>query len=448
MNPSTKALIVFVKAPEPKKVKTRLGESIGYKKAAYVYEQLLNYTAQVCEKLDDTDVYIFHDEKISQNIIWEKFNNQLQIKGDLGQKMEHAFGYCFEKGYKKVACIGSDCITIQPKDLENAFFDLENKELVFGPATDGGYYLIGMRNLYPIVFQNMPWSQSNLLLSTLEICKSKGLSVTILRTLSDIDYEDDLLSHKEELKMFNKEFFSFLDDEQEFKLSVIIPAYNEEKTILKCIELLDTTDNRLKEIIVVDGQSSDQTVSLAKKTAAKVIVSPQKGRAFQMNYGASQSIGNYLYFVHADTQVPASYLDDIQSQKEAKIKVGCYRFKFDTNHTLLKLNAFMTRFPFLICRGGDQTLFIEKKLFDQLDGFDEKHTIMEDYSILQKVKKRKENFRVIPKNVIVSSRKYDENSYWKVQYANYIAYNMFKKGKSQEEIKKKYKQLIKLERYE
>ena len=204
----------------------------------------------------------------------------------------------------------------------------------------------------------------------------------------------------------------------------------------------------MKEIIVVDGKSEDQTIALAKNTAAKVIVSPKRGRAQQMNYAAEKAKGNYLYFVHADTKVTNTYLDDIQTQIKKGKKAGCYRFKFDRNHPLLKLNAFMTRFPFLICRGGDQTLFIEKRLFEQLDGFNDELCIMEEYDLLMRLKKRGIPFGIIPKSVIVSARKYEKNGYWKVQYANFRAFNMFKNGKSQEKIKEKYNELLKIERYE
>ena len=450
MSPSTKALIVFVKPPIAGEVKTRIGATLGYKKAARIYEQLLIYTARLCQQLNGVEVYVFHGNQIDSLDIWGRFHNKVQVEGDLGKKMAHAFEYCFKQGHKKVIGIGSDCISISKDDLTEAFYCLEKCDIVFGPAEDGGYYLIGMSDYEPFLFQNMPWSQPSLLLETLEKCKSECKKVNLLRTLSDIDFEEDLYKHKVALQKFNPSFFSFLDRTKELSISVIIPTLNEESTILKCIQKLSLPDPRINEIIVVDGGSKDQTVKIAKQSTekAKVIVSNQKGRALQMNLGALNAQGNFLYFVHADTLVPSSYINDIEKQIKKGYITGGFRFKFDSKHPLLKLNAFLTRFPFLICRGGDQTLDLEKRLFDQVDGYKDELTIMEEYDLIQRVRKRGVQFGVIPKSVIVSARKYNENSYWKVQYANFIAFTMYKKGEPEDEIKKKYNKQLNLDRYE
>lgn len=448
MKPSVHALIVFVKPPESGKVKTRLGKTIGFEKAASVYEQLLIYTANICAKLEQTTVYIFHSGKTAPLAIWQEFENELQTDGDLGKKMAHAFQFCFQKGHQKVIGIGSDCISIQHTDIEAAFNKLTNKDIVFGPAQDGGYYLIGMRQYFSFLFQNMPWSQPQLLEKTLDQCHTNEKSVALLQELSDIDYEEDLYAHKKELQTFNPTFFSFLNQNEKLSVSVIIPALNEEKTISACIKALTTNDYRLREIVVVDVKSEDNTAEIASNSMAKVIISDERSRSKQMNLGAEHAKGNYLYFVHADTKVPQSYLNDIEKKIDSGYESGCYRFKFDSKHPILKINSFMTRFPFLICRGGDQSLFIKKERFEQLGDFKEELSIMEEYDLLLRLKKNKIKFGIMPKSVVVSARKYEKNGYWKVQHANFSAFRMFKKGRSQEEIKKVYNERINIQRYE
>ncbi len=106
-----------------------------------------------------------------------------------------------------------------------------------------------------------------------------------------------------------------------------------------------------------------------------------------------------------------------------------------------KGNSFFTRFKVLWCRGGDQTLFIDKATFDQNSGFNEKYVIMEDFEFIQRLW-NKHPFKIIPKSVSVSARKYELNGYFKVNLANLKLYRMFKKGCNPAILKKKYMELI------
>lgn len=437
---TSKALIVFVKKPEAGKVKTRLGKTIGYEKAAEVYEQLLRYTAEICSRLNNIDIFIFHAEKIYSADYFSNFNSCLQVQGDLGSKMNHAFSQVFSKNYKQVICIGSDCISLTSEKILSAFEVLGKNDYVFGPAIDGGYYLIGMKNLSPHLFENIKWSTSSVLKDTLSRLKEKDYQ--LLEKLPDIDYEEDLIYQKDKLLDFNSAFFSFLNDKsKKNKISVIIPTLNEAKNIKDCILELKKNQYNLGEIIVVDAQSADKTKEIASDLGAKIIDSEFKSRAKQMNLGAQSANCDILYFVHADVKVPTNYTNHILKSIEKGADAGCFRFVFDKNHALLKLNAFFTRFPFLVFRGGDQTLFVKKSIFESLGGFPEDHIIMEEYTFIKNLKKRF-TFKVIPENVIVSARKYDKNSYWRVQYANFLVFNMYRLGYSQEKLKNKYSKLL------
>lgn len=207
-------------------------------------------------------------------------------------------------------------------------------------------------------------------------------------------------------------------------LSIIIPTYNEEDNISKLIHHLQKSIHKNVEIIVSDGGSTDGTKNIVETLGVKFYTSPQKGRAHQLNFGASKSVGDVFYFLHADTLPPTSFVKDIQEALDEGYSIGCYRFQFDSDKTLLKVNAYFTRFDRLMCRGGDQSLFITKDLFTALNGYCENHKIMEDYDIIIRARKT-EKFKIIPKNVIVSARKYDYNSYFKVNIANLIAFSMY-----------------------
>lgn len=225
-------------------------------------------------------------------------------------------------------------------------------------------------------------------------------------------------------------------------VSIIIPTYNEEKNILNLLNYLkENSDERLVEIIVVDGGSQDQTVRIVKEAGFTCWISEKKGRAAQMNSGYRLSKGDLLYFVHADSFPPASYLDDLQHSIDQGYLSGCYRFRFDSDHLMLKINSYFTRFDRIMCRGGDQTLFITRNLFEKLNGFQEDFLIMEEYDLIQKIQ-RITQFKIIPKDVIVSARKYDRNHYLQVNFANLVVFMMYFAGARQETMVHAYKSLI------
>ncbi len=228
------------------------------------------------------------------------------------------------------------------------------------------------------------------------------------------------------------------------RISVIIPTFNEEKNIGPLVEYLrNEGGHTLQEIIVADGGSQDKTAELAQKAGAVVVVSPKKGRAAQMNYGVSFATAEILYFVHADARPPKSFVADIQAAVGEGYFSGCYRFRFDSDKTILKLNNYLTHLNILTARGGDQTLFITRRLFDELDGFDEYYVIMEEYDLLRRLwGKNRKVFKIIPKDVFVSARKYDTNSWARVQLANLVAMTLFRCGASPTRIAGTYKKML------
>ncbi len=224
-------------------------------------------------------------------------------------------------------------------------------------------------------------------------------------------------------------------------LSIVIPTYNESENIQTLIRRLQISNHKNLEIIVCDGGSTDDTKSKVQDLGVAFYTSPKKGRSQQLNFGASKTKGNTLYFVHADTLPPITYFEDIENAITDGFSLGCYRFQFDSDKRMLKFNAYCTRFDGLMCRGGDQSLFIKRELFDQLNGYCEQHKVMEDYDIIIRARKT-EQFKIIPKNVIVSARKYDYNSYLKVNFANLLAFTMYYAKADHGRIISVYKKLL------
>lgn len=226
------------------------------------------------------------------------------------------------------------------------------------------------------------------------------------------------------------------------KLSIIIPTLNEEKNLPQLLDVIIPHTYKYDEIVVVDAESSDKTASIARDYDVKVIMSKKASRAYQMNLGANLATGDVYYFVHADVLPPMTFRSDIESEWKNGIDSACYKFKFDKNQPMLKFNSWWTQFNFMFCRGGDQTLFVRKDVFEKLNGFDEDYIIMEDFDFIRRLKK-KFNFSIIQKPVIVSARKYEKNSYFKVNMINLWSYWSFMFGRSPEKIKKFYENSLK-----
>lgn len=226
------------------------------------------------------------------------------------------------------------------------------------------------------------------------------------------------------------------------KISIIVPTHNESDVITELLNYLsDHANESVEEILVIDGLSTDDTVQKVRKAGYQCLISPQKGRAAQMNLGAKLTSGDILYFVHADSIPPKTYVSDIFKALQNGKESGCYRFKFNSNHPLLKINGWFTRFDRLMCRGGDQTLFIKRDIFEELNGFKD-YAIMEDFDMIQRLRER-DTFQIIQKDVVISARKYDENNYLKVNFINFVIFTMFYLGTSQNTMLHVYQKLIK-----
>ena len=226
-------------------------------------------------------------------------------------------------------------------------------------------------------------------------------------------------------------------------ISVIIPAYNEEAVIKKTLQWLlkADADNRITEIIVVDGGSTDGTVKAAQSEGVNVLLSPKKGRAAQMNYGASLACGKIFYFLHADTLPPLSFTKDISHAVSKGCNAGCYRLSFDYNHWFLKANCWFTRFNINAFRFGDQSLFVAATMFTKAGGFCENHIVMEDQHFIIRLKKISK-FIIFKRPVLSSARKYLANGIYKTQAVFFLIFMMYQLGYSQRILVKTYKKLI------
>lgn len=192
-NSSSDLLLIFVKHPEPGKVKTRLAASVGNDKAVQVYRELLSFTLALTQPLSMSKV-VYYGNKVPSQDLWSDagYTRKLQEGADLGVRMEQAFSWGFSAGYQRIVIIGSDCPHLTTGLLEEAFAKLQADEAVIGPATDGGYYLLGMTRLIPGIFSDKHWSTDTVFSATLRDLEQADANYSLLPTLSDIDTLDDI----------------------------------------------------------------------------------------------------------------------------------------------------------------------------------------------------------------------------------------------------------------
>lgn len=195
-------LMIFLKPFVEGKVKTRLAQRIGNRKALDVYKLLVRHTVQEASKLPDSvRIILFYSEDAIPSLTYGGgYESIIQCGDTLGDKMAFAINWAEEQGYERKVIIGSDCATLNIKHLEDAYIKLLSKDVVIGPAKDGGYYLIGMTKPQPSLFRDIKWSTSEVYDKTLHKMLINNLSFAPLEILSDIDVVEDLDQFPELLK--------------------------------------------------------------------------------------------------------------------------------------------------------------------------------------------------------------------------------------------------------
>ena len=224
-------------------------------------------------------------------------------------------------------------------------------------------------------------------------------------------------------------------------ITIIIPTYNEAAQIGHLIHHLRAYTSA--PILVANSpNTADNTAALALQAGAEVLHCPKGGRAPQMNYAAAQTKADILYFVHADTLPPSSFLKDIEQALKQGHDLGYFSYQFASEKPLLKFNSFFTRYDGLFAGGGDQTLFIRRAAFEQLGGFQDNLRLMEDFDLVKRAKAEGLQHCLIPKDALVSARKYDNNSWMRVNLVNLWVFLLFHCGVSSDRLCQTYRKLL------
>jgi len=392
---ATGRLMVMGRYPVPGRTKTRLIRVLGPVGAAELHRRLVEETlskAASASRRSGLQMELCY-EGGSERQMRRWLGNHLRLKSqtgpDLGARMETAFSRAFQEGSRRAILIGTDVPEFTTDHLVCAYEALNRCDLVIGPSTDGGYWLLGAKRLHPFLFRGIQWGTDTVLQSTLGLARKGGLRTFKLEPLSDVDRPADL----EVLKITSPSPYA----------SVVIPVLNERERIESAVR---SALDRDAEVLVIDGGSTDCTVSRASAMGIRVEAGP-RGRAIQQNTGAAISRGSVLVFLHADTRLPSGYVASIfEALMERNVGFGAFSFQTDLHSPWMRCTAYIAnlRSRRLGLPYGDQALFFKRSLFEAVGGFPNV-AVAEDLVMVRRVSQNGRP-KVLPVPVTTSSRRW------------------------------------------
>ena len=414
-----KRLMVFTRYPEPGKAKTRLIPALGEEGAAELHHWMAVRTlAQARRLLQEATAaaslqvrFEGGSEASMRKWLGPDLGYRPQGEGDLGDRLARAFQETFGSGAEKAVAIGTDCPAMSAQTLRNAFEQLAGHDLVLGSATDGGYYLIGLRSeiswaaISPL-FSGIAWGTGQVFAQTVKAAEGLGLSPALLEPLDDVDRPEDLSLWEDQTKGIARPG----------RISIIVPTLNEAEEIDTSLAEAGRGSNL--EIIVVDGGSEDGTREIARCRGACVLTTPP-GRASQMNTGADQASGEVLLFLHADTRLPRGFDAQIrQALANPEVIGGAFALRIDAPLRGLRLIERLAnwRSKRLKLPYGDQGIFIRADVFWGLGGFPEM-PIMEDFELARRMRRRG-RMVMIPEPALTSARRWMTLGLWQTTLIN------------------------------
>lgn len=186
-------VMVFLRAPRLGAVKTRLASTLGAEAALAVYRELVAATLRAVSPLRNVELHVTPDDAVAEVAVMAipGWNVVSQGDGDLGTRLQRAFARGFSGGAERLVVIGADCPRLDARDIHDAWSALGHSDLVLGPASDGGYWLIALRSPQPSLFEGIHWGGTDVLRQTLDRAGDAGLRVHCLRELGDVDTAED-----------------------------------------------------------------------------------------------------------------------------------------------------------------------------------------------------------------------------------------------------------------
>ena len=388
--PGWPAVLIMAKAPRPGAVKTRLHPLLGPDGCAALAGQLIRHAAAVAARAGGVTVFTAVDPPGAIAEVAGLVPGTVQLVGQrgagLGERLANATSEVFASGHRPVVVIGTDAPALTPGLLAQALRMLASgRDVVFGPARDGGYYLAGLSYPAPEVFALDAglWGGDRVLAASLAAASRAGLAAGLLPELCDLDTPADAQALLADpllpaaiaaaLRPSARAAVARHDDARKpagLPVSIVVPVLNEAAVVTAALARL-RRDFPGCELVAADGGSTDGTAELAAPLARVIRSDP--GRAAQMNAGARHARGEVLWFIHADTHVDPGAVGQIRQAlaDPATVRRGADAAVRPQPGFALRYVAWTSnvRARYLHWVFGDQAMFVRRSVFDALGGF-------------------------------------------------------------------------------
>ncbi|MBN2704922.1 MAG: TIGR04283 family arsenosugar biosynthesis glycosyltransferase [Deltaproteobacteria bacterium] len=407
------SLLFFTRYPRAGEVKTRLHPALGPAGAALVHRALSERALLAARRFTafpGRRLKVYGSGADFREMgRWLGFDlvYRRQADGDLGRRLAAALRAELANGAEAAIVIGSDCPELTAAILEKAAAELAaGADLVLGPARDGGYYLLGLRQPRDGLFQDIPWGGAEVAARTLARAAAENLRVRLLPLLADVDRPADLALWQRLARP---------------RISVVIPVLDEASILPATLAALQLEKcPGVVEVLVVDGGSRDQSAELAAVAGGRVLHSAP-GRGRQLNAGARAARGAVLFFLHADTRIEISAYDEILSRlRRPGVVLGAFSLaiaapglRFRLLEKMIALRCRWLRLPY-----GDQGFFIRREDFFTCGGFRE-IPLLEDLDFLRRARRRG-RLALSRQTVLTSARRWQRRGFWRTTLLNQL----------------------------
>jgi rSAM/selenodomain-associated transferase 2/rSAM/selenodomain-associated transferase 1 len=410
---SEPAVLIMTKPPVPGQAKTRLEPLLGPDGCARLQRELIAAAVDFARAVapDSTYVAVAGDlaEKPSGVTLFE------QRGAGLGERLTAASADAFERhgGTGPLIVIGTDCPQLGPDHARAVLDELAlGRDAVIVPARDGGYCLIALARPSPELLRLPPeeWGGPHVLELTLATARANDIDVGVLAPERDLDTPADAHAARADARVPERVRATLLVDPL---VSVVVPVLNEASALPALLDRLASLAGRI-EVVVVDGGSDDGTAEVAAQhPSAPLVCSTELGRSRQMNHGASESSGEILVFLHADTLLPDDAYDRIvEALREPSVQGGNFALRFDGDD---RFSRVLGRWYAAQRRGGiyygDSAVFVRREVFDHLGGY-RPLAIMEDYDFVRRLEKRGRTV-CLPGPAVTSARRWRALGVWR-----------------------------------
>ncbi len=399
------AVLVMARAPVPGQAKTRLEPLFTPRECAELQATLIDRTAAWALQVAPEATHLAYDPHTAGRAMAELVPDTIsllpQSGGDLGERLRQATADVFASHAGPLLVVGVDT-RLTPAHAEAALAELDaGADVVFGPAVDGGYYLVALARPASELFAIDPaaWGGEEVLERSLAAASAAGMSAVTIAVERDLDTPEDAAELVGDPEIGERIAAAL---RRRPLVTIVVPALDEAAALPSLLDDLAALAGRF-EVIVADGGSSDGTPALAAShpLGPRVVAAP-RGRAAQMNAGAAEARGDLIVFLHADTRLPETAYGSLAT---TSADGGNFAIRFDGEDRFSRtLGAWYGVQRRLHVYYGDSAIWLRRPVFDALGGF-APLPIMEDYDLARRLE-RGYRTACLPGPVVTSARRW------------------------------------------